>query len=219
MEVPSTQGGWEQITDHDKISQVLAKEYKHKYHQTENTPPMQQPMLSQLGYLGLGHQTKEILAGRHRRHTGNDRYSNMLLSKLQQIDNIPIQPGITREEYQYRWAKAKEKTSSGGTTLHFGHCKSMAQNNGLAQLDAMFLSSAMKSGYSYSSWRKGVDCTLQKKANSLRVDKLRTIVLFEADFNFVNKFISRKIAKKAEANKDCFANEQYGSQKDRRAID
>ena len=219
VEAQSHQGGWEQITDHDKISIALAKEYKQKYHQTENTPPMQQPMLSQLGYLGLDHQTKEILEGRYRRQVGNDQYSSLLLSKLQQIDNIPIQPGITREEYQNGWKKAKEKTSSGGIILHFGHCKSMAQNDGLAQLEAMFLSSAMKSGYAYASWRKGVDCTLQKKANSLRIDKLRTIVLFEADFNFVNKFISRKIAKKAEANHECFADEQYGSRKDRRAID
>ena len=219
VEAQNEEGNWEQVTDQKLITKALVQEYKTKYHQTEDTPPMNQPMVSQIGYLGLGHQTDEILAGRMKRQPGSNRYANMLLTKLKRLDNQLIHPGITRDEYQEGWAKAKERTSSGGLTVRFGHCKSMAQDQGMATLDAMFLSSAMKSGYAYSSWRRGVDCTLQKKANSLRVDKLRMIVLFEADFNFVNKFISRKIARKAEANHDYFADEQYGSRKDRRAIE
>jgi hypothetical protein len=30
---------------------------------------------------------------------------------------------------------------------------------------------------------------LPKKIDSIRADELRTIVLFEADFNFINKYI------------------------------
>ena len=88
--------------------------------------------------------------------------------------------------------KAKETKSSGGSIIHFGHCKSMAQDDELSAMEAAFLSIPLRSGYPYHYWHKGIDCTLVKKANSYRVDKLRTIVLFEADFNFINKAVSRK---------------------------
>ena len=63
-----------------------------------------------------------------------------------------------------------------------------------------------------------MDCTLVKKANSFRVDRLRTIVLFEADFNFVNKAVSRKLARMAESKRS-LTPEQYGSRKNHRAIE
>ena len=57
-----------------------------------------------------------------------------------------------------------------------------------------------------------------KKANSFWVDKLRTIVLFEAEFNFINKAVSRKLAYVAEKKK-CLAIEQHGSRKSHRSIE
>ena len=85
-------------------------------------------------------------------------------------------------------------------------------------MEAAFLSIPLRSGYPYQAWYKGVDCTLLKKANSYRVDKLRTIVLFEADFNFINKAVSRKLARMAESKKS-IAREQYGSRKNHRSIE
>ena len=93
----------------------------------------------------------------------------------------------------------------------------MAQDEQLAEMESSFLSIPLRSGYPYKSWFKGVDGTLLKKANSFQVDKLRTIVLFEADFNFINKAVSRKLARMAE-NKKSLAREQYGSRKNHRSI-
>ena len=114
--------------------------------------------------------------------------------------------------------KAKEATSSGGLTVRFGHCKSMAQDNQLSSMEAAFLSIPLQSGYPYQGWRKDINYTLIKKANSFRVNKLWTIVLFEADFNFVNKAVSHKLAYQAERKKS-LAEEQYGSQKNHRSIE
>jgi hypothetical protein len=38
-------------------------------------------------------------------------------------------------------------------------------------------------GFSYSRWKKGVDVQLLKKKKDFRAEKLRTILLLEADFN------------------------------------
>ena len=125
---------------------------------------------------------------------------------------------MSAEEYSQGWKKAKETKSSGGSIIHFGHCKSMAQDNQLSELEASFLSIPLRSGYPLRAWCKGVDCTLVKKVNSYRVDKLRTIVLFEAEFNFINKAVSRKLAHAGEKKK-CLAIEQHGSRKSHRSIE
>ena len=126
---------------------------------------------------------------------------------------------MTTAEYQAGWNKAKEQTSSGGKVIHFGHCKAIAQDDELASMDTAFLSIPIRIGYVFESWKKAIDCSLQKKANSLRANKLRTIVLFEADFNFVNKIISRKVARRTSKYRNSLADEQYGSRKDHRAIE
>ena len=220
VEVINDAGNTEIITDHQQITKALIAEYKKKYHQTENTPPMTPPMVNQIGFLGIGRPAQQVLNGSFIPHHSMNEYASLLLRNLQYIkpeDPLPI--GITTKEYQEGWKKAKERTSSGGKIIHFGHCKALAQDNELATMDAAFLSIPMRTGYVFDSWKKAIDCSLQKKANSLRVDKLRTIVLFEADFNFVNKIISRKVAKRTEKYSESLADEQYGSRKDHRAIE
>jgi hypothetical protein len=60
---------------------------------------------------------------------------------------------------------------------------------------------------------------IPKKVDSIRADELRTIVLFEADFNFTNKDVGRKTARRAEENYNGFAEEQGGSRNNFRAVE
>jgi hypothetical protein len=56
---------------------------------------------------------------------------------------------------------------------------------------------------------------IPKKQDSLRV--LKTIVLMEADFNFMNKIIGRRVMQNAERAKS-IAVEQFGSRKQKISI-
>ena len=76
----------------------------------------------------------------------------------------------------------------------------------------------LRSGYAYRRWKQGIDVELPKKANSRKTTDLRTIVLFEADANFGNKSVAKKVAERIEAYGG-FAPEQYGSRRNHRAID
>jgi hypothetical protein len=62
------------------------------------------------------------------------------------------------------------------------------------------------------------DCFLPKK-NGLLIHALRTIVLLEADFNFLNKHGARKAMASAELFRTGIAPGQYGSRNFFRAID
>jgi hypothetical protein len=57
-----------------------------------------------------------------------------------------------------------------------------------------------------------------KKDGVNLVEKLRTIVLFQGDFNYLNKYIGRHMMKDGEAYEQ-LAWEQYGSREGKNAID
>ena len=94
----------------------------------------------------------------------------------------------------------------------------MAEDDDISDMEAAFISIPLKGGFAYNTWKQGIDCVLPKKQGILEADKLRTIVLFEAEFNFLNKVIARRAMKIAE-NAQALANEQYGSRKNHTAIE
>ena len=73
------------------------------------------------------------------------------------------------------------------------------------------------SGYSPGRWKQGINVMIEKQKGNFRVEKLRTILLYEADFNLNNKYIGRDMMEKAEKGK-VLAKEQYGSRKRKAAI-
>ena len=79
----------------------------------------------------------------------------------------------------------------------------------LALYDAAHRSIPYHNGIYYNRWLKGIDVMLLKASGDTRSDKLRTILLMEADYNMNNKELSCKgmrLAKQA----NCIAPEQAG---------
>ena len=72
---------------------------------------------------------------------------------------------------------------------HFGHYKAASKNTYLASLHASFINVASTTGIALSRWQKGLTVMLEKVAGNIKVDKLRAILLMEAEFNFLNKLI------------------------------
>jgi hypothetical protein len=166
-------------------------------------------------------EANDILQGRNLRRPGTDDASATLLHHLKNVqgltDELPI--GMSTKDYQDGWRRMKERTSSGGNILHSGHCKALTHDDDLSAMEAASISIPLCSGYVFKAWKKGVDCVLLKKKNEMKVTSLRTIVLMEADFIFLNKHIARKAITNAELLRHGLAPEQYGSRKFFRAID
>ena len=65
-------------------------------------------------------------------------------------------------------------------------------------------------GFAPEEWRNITDFLIYKQENDTHVDRTRTIQLYDAEMNIVNKFLGKVIlahAEKAEA----VSEEQYGS--------
>jgi Reverse transcriptase (RNA-dependent DNA polymerase) len=128
----------------------------------------------------------------------------------------PIETRLTDEEFCSEWHKCREYTSCGKSGIHFGHFKASCQNVKSREVDWILAEIPLRTGYSMSRWQVGIDVMIPKK-NNHRAASLRTIVLMETDFNFLNKIIGKRVMRHAE-QMDTIAPEQYGSRKNKSAL-
>jgi hypothetical protein len=80
-----------------------------------------------------------------------------------------------------------------------GHYKAAATDYDLSILYAKLLYLPLRHGFSYDRWKLVTDVMLLKKANDIRLHRLRIVQLVEADFNqFLRIALTRPLAHKGE---------------------
>ena len=216
-------GSHTDITDQKGIEELLAETHKQKYSQCEDTPMMKSPLHEEFGYLGVDRPTAdEVLDGRYQPPPGTNEYAEKLLQQLAMSDKAkrapPAPKGIPVDTWQKFWRTAKERTASAPSPVNFSVLKAGAFSDIISTLDATMTEIPMISGYSPRRWRTATDTVLVKKPGVFLAHKLRTIVLFQADFNYLNKYVGKEMLKSAE-DFGHLAQEQYGCRQGHKAID
>ena len=97
---------------------------------------------------------------------------------------------------------------TGTRDIHFGHFKAAMKSDLNLLLHYVLAEIPMRSGYTPIRWKQASDLMILKKEGITDVEKLRTIVLFEADFNHNNKFLGRAMMQHTILN-NMLAKEQY----------
>jgi hypothetical protein len=133
---------------------------------TETSPPMQKPLVSELGYLANTNAATQILQGTYTCPPGVDRYTQQFLASLQATSPVTeenqIPTTVMKEDYQMYWKRSRECTSSSYSTLHFGHWKANAANDYLSEVHATFTEIVISTGHSPTRWQKGLSVMLEK---------------------------------------------------------
>jgi hypothetical protein len=70
--------------------------------------------------------------------------------------------------------------------LHYGHYKAASSHDTLSEIHALMTELAVTGASPLARWEMGLSCMLEKAAGVIKVEKLRAILLMEADFNFCN---------------------------------
>ena len=222
ISVEDDQGIDRDITNQFGIESACFSEFEKKFRQTEQTPSMQEPWLSILGFNGKTRGAQDILNGTLEYPPGNSDYTIDFIKELQgelTIHHPAPQAIMETASYQQGWKQMKERTSAGISGITFGHMKACAEDLELSNFEATISHIPYTTGFLVPElWKQGVCCMLPKKANSIKVMDLRTIVLQECEYNFKNKKIGRDAMNHAERN-NFIAPEQYGGRKGKRAID
>lgn len=200
-------GSWrdDQVT----VNASIVDENIRRFTQTKDTPLRMEPLRSLLGDLAETTVADEILNGIFVPPVGVDPYFVDLLPFLRRPETVYDVDPFTETGFKQGWKKMKEFTGCQGP-LHFGHFQAIASDPLLSQWALSRLYDGFFSGASPDRWKIGTDIMIEKKAGVYNVDKLRTILLFQPDFNFGNKVIGRAMMRQAEAL-HLIPEAQYGS--------
>ena len=145
-------------------------------------------------YLSEEALAKAIITGTYKIPTDLDPATAMILKEIGKLgmkivtcDNNEII--ITPEDFKRFWKKVNEFTSSSMSGVHYGHYKAAIQDPPSTNVLAFQLTVIAPSGIPPESWSVGLQVMLEMIAGIGLVKKLRTIQLYEADFNCYNQFI------------------------------
>ena len=208
--VTKENGQKEEISKKEELEREIISSNIKKYHQTENSCPFfNEPLYSDFGRFGEGPETKNLCQGKYKIPEGVDEYTADFLKEcVNNYNNHKNEADLTRHPAQYRqsWKKMKEKTSSNG--LHFGHYMAATRSDLITIGHWALADIPFKTGYSPQRWRNATDVMILKKAGLYDVEKLRTIVLYESDFNHNNKYLGKASIDYLQRN-NSLAPEQY----------
>jgi hypothetical protein len=210
------QEGRRLVTKKEEIEEACIAENIARFSQSEATPFMQEPLLSELGYLADTPTAEAILQGIYEPPTELDKFTKLFINELRMPDNIryghQMSDDVTSESNKIAWSRQKEQVSSEPSGLTFSHYKAAAQDPVNNLFDAKLRGIPYKYGFSPRKWQDITDVEILKKAGVYDIDKMRTITLMDAAFNMNNKQLGRDLLHHAESNKN-LAKEQYGSRK------
>ena len=200
------------ISEQDAVEQAIAANNSKRFHLTSSTPLMSKYMQDHLGFLATKEIAQAIRSNTFTPNPNLDQYTNAFLSFITTRPQLPsISPSVLARDFVKYWRGARERTSSSLSGRHFGHYKAAAYHTKLAEIHATVGHLASHSGLCLSRWCKGLTVMLEKEEGNIRVDKLRAILLMEADFNFLNKLLfGHRLVKQIEFFHR-FPNELYGS--------
>ena len=196
------------LTEAKELQEAINKENETKMHQTESTCLFKRGQLyHQFGDLGLGPGTQRVLDGVFQPPSSISQGTKDFLAHCK-IPSTECKTDMLRsvEEYKSSWDHAKERTSS--RSIHFGHFKAATKHTTNLLVHYTLAEIPFRAGYSLKRWKKATDVMILKKEGLIEVNKLRTIVLMEADFNHNNKYLGRSMMNHAILH-DLLAKEQY----------
>jgi hypothetical protein len=215
---------WNSILDRETIDTNLLKFNRNHFRAALISPCGHGKIHQQLTYTSLSPAAKALLQGTIPSDWYNDDQllREFLLSfsipdKLK--NSAPIETKFTEEDVRYGISKWKEKTSTSPSRRHLGHFKAAIMHPLLLECMTTFLNIILKKGLTLDRWCNAVNVMIEKDPGSPRLNRLRIIHFFEADFNlFLNVQWGSRLVKRAVKH-DIIKTGHHGSVPKRTSMD
>lgn len=196
-------------TEKSQIEEQIIQNNKNKFMQTQGQCPLMKGTFREaLGTTADTSEAAKVITGEYELPTRCRKSVKEFLSACKKPGDFKslIDHHLSLEQYRKKWALAKERTSAG--KAHFGMWKAGARHAVLGRLEWILSTIPFTHGFSPDVWKTATDVMILKASGKTDLDSLRTVVLYEADFNFMNKQIGRAAVENALINKQ-MATEQY----------
>ena len=194
VQVSNEHGGVTELTSQQEVQDAIWREvHQTRYHMAEEAPICQGKLRGEFGYNADTLAARQVLSGQYEFgedfHEGTKRLMESIADIRQQVPIDSVDTIITREVWQQKWKKKKEQTASSVSKLHFGHYITGANSDCISDFHALKTSLALVHGIAIGRWSRGLCVMLEKVMGVKLINKLRAILLMEADFNASNKIV------------------------------
>ena len=146
-----------------------------------------------LGYLSDTAFARELLSGSVDIPSDVDATTALILEEIARV-GMMMQTAdgerleITPEQFKRYWKQVREDTSSSISTIHFGHYRAATKSDKISKFLSQKITLIARTGCPPTRWGNGLQVMLEKIAGVALVNKLRAILLMEADYNYFNKW-------------------------------
>ena len=164
--------------------------------QLGHAAPIKSSLLGEeVGYLSDAKVAQDIIMGTYDIPDDMEEGTALVLKEIGRLGRIVHEAGpaqqfhVTKADYQRFWPRLNENTSSSFSGFHLGHHMSAAKSDEMSELLSDQMNLIVSSGVCPSRWGVALQVLLEKVAGVSLVSKLRSIQLYEADYNWFNKLI------------------------------
>ena len=215
---------WDTVLDKDTINANLLKYNRQSFRAAAISPCGHGPIHDKLTYSSLSRAAVDLLSGSvSPQWYHQDELLREFLTSFAIPDNVkckkPISTEITTKDVEHGFKTWKETTSTSPSGRHLGHYKAIIQDKPLLHCLTQFLQVTIASGLTLSRWCNAVSIMIEKDQGKPRLNRLRIIHLFEADFNFFLKLVWGSRLVKRTVELDLLNDGQHGSVPRRTALD
>ena len=179
----------------EDIEREIQQECNSRFTLGHSAPISRSLLGDDLRYFNNPSIAAQILDGTYPIPDDMDTPTALMLDEMGRIGRILCTEGhtvdteVSTEDYQHYFGRINENTSSSPSGLHLGHDKAASESAELSEILTLQMNTIMISGIQPSRWGVALQVMLEKIAGVCLVDKLRSIQLYEADYNWFNKFI------------------------------
>jgi hypothetical protein len=184
---------WETIVERDQIERHLLDYNRESFRAAAESPCGNGLIYDALTFSSLSPSSITLLAGEPPQEWHNDDASlREFLASFTIPDTVrkkgAISTEITSDDVIYGFKNWRETTSTSPSGRHLGQYRSLIQHPTLLSCFVKFMNIAIQSGISIPRWSNAVNFMIEKDQGKPKLNRLRIIHLFEADFNFFRNF-------------------------------
>jgi hypothetical protein len=180
---------WETVIDRDQMEKHLLKYNRESFRAASESPLGNGLLYDAITFSGLSLSSDRILEGMSPCEWSND---DPALREFLASFTIPssvrdkgyITTDISPDDVLRGFNSWREATSTSPSGRHLGLYKSEIQHPFLLDCFVKFMNISIGSGIFILRWSQAVNVLIEKDVGRPRINRLRIIHLFEADFNF-----------------------------------
>ena len=213
-------GTWVEESTPRNVATACQRDTEEKYRETDKTPLMEKSIHSLIGNFSETTFSNKFRNFEAELPEDVSRWTKAMMDKVRMDYTIPRLPiPMTTTEIKKVWKTVKEHKASSPSGRYNGVYKAMCVDSDLLQILTISMNLPFVMGVPYKRWHEMIDIMAFKKADNIRVDNIRSIIISEADWNAAGKVhVTRRMMAQAE-KKNLLPAEHIGGRKGKKSID